>query len=174
MAKVSYTKLGLTKNQEIQIVEWNEQKIEVKQYLPINNKLELISDVINLSADENNFSNPVKVDMFTKMMIVEYYTNINFTEKQREDWPKLFDAVYGSGLWKAIKEAMDVCEVAYIYDSIDRSIKSIYSYRNSVLGILDTISTDYSSLNLDASEIQKKLADPNNMELLKSVLDKLG
>lgn len=174
MAKVSYTKLGLTKNQEIQIVEWNEQKIEVKQYLPINDKLELISDVINLSADENNFSNPVKVDMFTKMMIVEYYTNINFTEKQKEDWPKLFDAVYGSGLWKAIKEAMDVCEVAYIYDSIDRSVKSIYSYRNSALGILDTIMTDYSNLNLEAGEIQQKLADPNNMELLKSVLDKLG
>lgn len=174
MAKVSYTKLGLTKNQEIQIVEWNEQKIEVKQYLPINDKLELISDVINLSADENNFSNPVKVDMFTKMMIVEYYTNINFTEKQREDWPKLFDAVYGSGLWKAIKEAMDVCEVAYIYDSIDRSVKSIYSYRNSALGILDTIMADYSNLDLNAGEIQQKLADPNNMELLKSVLDKLG
>ena len=174
MAKVSFTKLGLFKNQEIQIVEWNGQKIEVKQYLPINDKLELISDAINLSADENNFSNPVKVDMFTKMMIVEYYTNINFTDKQKEDWPKLFDVVYGSGLWKAIKEAMDVCEVAYIYDSIDRSIKSIYSYRNSVLGILDTISSDYSNLNLDAGEIQKKIGDSENIELLKQVLDKLG
>ena len=33
---------------------------------------------------------------------------------------------------------------------------------------------DYSNLNLDATEIQKKLADPNNMELLKSIMTKLG
>ena len=42
------------------------------------------------------------------------------------------------------------------------------------MGILDTISTDYSNLNLDASEIQKKLSDPNNLTLLKDVLTKLG
>ena len=36
MAKVSFTKLGLSKNQEVKIVEYNEQNIEVKQYLPIN------------------------------------------------------------------------------------------------------------------------------------------
>lgn len=42
------------------------------------------------------------------------------------------------------------------------------------MGILDTISQDYSNLNLEASAIQEKLADPENMTLLKSVLSKLG
>ena len=28
MAKVSFTKLGLKKNEDVEIVEWNEQKIE--------------------------------------------------------------------------------------------------------------------------------------------------
>ena len=31
MAKVSFTKLGLNKNQEVKHVVWNEQTIEVKQ-----------------------------------------------------------------------------------------------------------------------------------------------
>ena len=43
MAKVSLTKLGLKVNQDIKTIEFNEQIIEVKQYLPINNKLELIN-----------------------------------------------------------------------------------------------------------------------------------
>jgi hypothetical protein len=43
-----------------------------------------------------------------------------------------------------------------------------------VLGILETIKTDYSDLNLDATEIQSKLADPENMELLKNILSRLG
>ena len=42
------------------------------------------------------------------------------------------------------------------------------------MGILENISADYSSLDLEASKIQQKLADPNNMAFLKNVLTKLG
>ena len=51
MAKVSFTKLGLKKNEDIEIVEWNEQKIEVKQYLPIEDKLNLITAIIQNSIN---------------------------------------------------------------------------------------------------------------------------
>ena len=53
-------------------------------------------------------------------------------------------------------------------------VDSIYAYQNSTVGIMDTISQDYSQLNLDANEIQKKLADPNNLELLKQIAPLLG
>jgi hypothetical protein len=65
-------------------------------------------------------------------------------------------------------------EVTAIFSGVYRSIESIYKYQNSVLGILDTISTDYASLDLDVTEIQKKIADPQNLELVKNVLTKLG
>jgi hypothetical protein len=42
------------------------------------------------------------------------------------------------------------------------------------MGILDIISTDYKNLDLDATEIQKKLADPDNLGLVKDILSKLG
>ena len=98
MAKVSLTKLGLKVNQEIKTIEFNEQTIEVKQYLPINDKLELISNVINSAHDENNFANPVKVSVFTTLEIMYAYTNINFTDKQKEDPTKLYDMLISSGL----------------------------------------------------------------------------
>ena len=174
MAKVSFTKLGLTKNQEVKIVNWNEQDIEVKQYLPVNEKLTLISNVLNNAHDENNFSNPVKVNLFTALEIMYAYTNINFTDKQKEDPVKLYDLLSGSKLYDKIVENIPVEEYLNVVNGIDETIDAIYTYRNSVMGILDTISNDYSNLNLDASEIQKKLADPENMELLRSVLAKLG
>ena len=174
MAKVSFTKLGLTKNQEVKIVNWNEQDIEVKQYLPINEKLTLISNVLNNAHDENNFSNPVKVNLFTALEIMYAYTNINFTDKQKEDPVKLYDLLSGSKLYDKIVENIPVEEYLNVMNGIDETIDAVYTYRNSVMGILDTISNDYSNLNLDASEIQKKLADPENMELLRSVLAKLG
>lgn len=174
MAKVSFTKLGLKKNEEVGILHVNEQDIEVKQYLPINEKLELISSVINSAADENNFSNPVKENVFLTLEILYHYTNINFTDKQKEDPVKLYDLVVSSGLVNKVTDLIPEEELDEVINGVAQSVKAIYTYRNSVLGILESISQDYSALNLDATEIQQKLADPDNMALLKQVLTKLG
>ena len=174
MAKVAFSKLGLKLNNEIKTVEFNEQTIEVKQYLPVNDKLELISNVINASADDNNFANPVKIAIFTTLEILYNYTNLTFTEKQKEDPAKLFDLVISNGLVKEVVNAMDKAEYDDLLSAIQRSVDAVYNYRNSVFGILDSITADYSNLNLDATNIQKALADPENMDLLKQVLTKLG
>ena len=174
MAKVSFTKLGLKKNEEVGILHINEQDIEVKQYLPINEKLELISSVINSAADENNFSNPVKENVFLTLEILYHYTNINFTDKQKEDPTKLYDLVVSSGLVNKVTDLIPEEELDEVINGLAQSVKAIYTYRNSVLGILESISQDYSALNLDATEIQQKLADPDNMALLKQILTKLG
>lgn len=174
MAKVSFTKLGLKKNEEVGILHINEQDIEVKQYLPINEKLELISSVINSAADENNFSNPVKENVFLTLEILYHYTNINFTDKQKEDPVKLYDLVVSSGLVNKVTDLIPEEELDEVINGVAQSVKAIYIYRNSALGILESISQDYSALNLDATEIQQKLADPDNMALLKQVLTKLG
>lgn len=174
MAKVSLTKLGLKVNQNVKNIEFNEQIIEVKQYLPINEKLELISSVINSAADENNFSNPVKENVFLTLEILYHYTNINFTDKQKEDPVKLYDLVVSSGLVNKVTDLIPEEELDEVINGVAQSVKAIYAYRNSVLGILESISQDYSALNLDATEIQQKLADPDNMALLKQVLTKLG
>ena len=174
MAKLPFTKLSLKNNNEIKTINYNNQIIEVKQYLPINTKLELISNVINSSMDNNNFSNPVKEYLFLHLEIVENYTNITFTDKQKEDPCKLYDLLKGNGILDLITQ--NIPENEYDDLRIDTSLcsKAIYDYRNSVMGILEAVSTDYSNLNLNATEIQKKLADPENMTLLKEVLTKLG
>ena len=174
MAKVSLTKLGLKVNQNVKNIEFNKQIIEVKQYLPINEKLELISSVINSAADENNFSNPVKENVFLTLEILYHYTNINFTDKQKEDPVKLYDLVVSSGLVNKVTDLIPEEELDEVINGAAQSVKAIYTYRNSALGILESISQDYSTLNLDATEIQQKLADPDNMALLKQVLTKLG
>ena len=174
MPKIGFTKLGLKPNNEIQYIEFNEQTIEVKQYLPVEEKLELIANVLELSHDSNNFSNPVKVSVYTTLEIIEKYTNVNFTDKQKENPTKLYDLLVGNGFAAAVIKAIPEPEYDEILTGIKQTIKSVYKYQNSVLGILDTISQDYSNLNLDATEIQKKLADPNNMELLKGIMTKLG
>ena len=174
MAKLAFTKLGLKVNDEIKTIEFNEQTVEVKQYLPVNEKLEVIAEVLNNSADDNNFANPVKVDVYTAIAVLETYTNISFTEKQKENVTKLYDIVVSTGFYNRVIEAIPHEEINSLTVAINDTIDAFYRYRNSVVGILENISTDYSNLNLDASAIQQKLADPENMELLRSILSKLG
>ena len=61
-----------------------------------------------------------------------------------------------------------------IEEILKDTVDSIYKYQNSIMGILDTISQDYSSLDFDATEIQKKIGDPENLALLKGIMSRLG
>ena len=175
MAKIAFTKLGLKKKDEVKTVNINNNVIEVKQYLPINDKLALISRVINLSHDSsNNFANPVQVEVIGTIEIIMAYTNLSFTEKQKEDYAKLYDLLEENGITKDLISAIPEDEYAFLIDGINDSVEAVYKYQDSILGILEVISQDYSNLDFDATKIQQQLADPDNLSLLKDVLTKLG
>lgn len=167
MAKVSFTKLGLKLDQEIKNINWNEQIVEIKQYLPIEKKLLLIMDVINNSED-NNYANPIKINVFTALKIIEYYTNINFTDKQKADFAKLYDLFKSSGLLFLILENIPKKELEEIEEGIEKSIKSFYSYKTSLLGIMDALTYDYDNTTFDMEKIQKML-NGTDMSLLKEI-----
>lgn len=177
MAKLSLNKLGLHKMPvvEKETFKFNEQEIEVIQYLPVNDKIDLIQRIVNASLDtEEKFINPCKVNVYMYVEIVLAYTNITLTETQKKDLNKVYDALCASHFIGHFRAYMNESEWSYITNTVWDVLDSMIKYRNSAVGILDTISQDYSNLDLDATEIQEKLADPNNMSLLKAVVDKLG
>lgn len=172
--KPTFAKLKLARNNSVKVVTFNDIEIEVKQYLPINEKLQLISNVINAASDENNFSNPIKEDLFGTLEIIYAYTNLGFTEKQKEDPAKLYDDMISSGFADVIIKEIPSEEYNAIVDGINKCVNAIYTYRNSVMGILDVVSNDYNSLNFDINQLSENLSNPENLTLLKDVLTKLG
>ena len=179
MAKVSYAKLDLKVNNNVKQNTYTNSKgeeiqYEVKHYLPVEEKMEMISRIINQSVDDNGYYNPMRIKIFTVLEITYTYTNFNFTAKQKENIFKLYDQLISTGIFSTIKNVIWEEDLKNIEETVISTIDNIYKYKNSAMGILDTISSDYNNLNLDATDIQSKLADPNNMEFLKSVLTKLG
>lgn len=176
MAKVSFSKLGLSKNTDIKNFEYNGQNIEVKQYLPINDKATIVATILNyaLNNGENRFPNPLQVETFLTLNIIEKYTNINFTDKQKEDPAKLYDLITSSGLWNIILNNLNTNDYNSLLNYCDKAIKAYYEYHNSIFGILDAINKDYNDSSLEAQEIYKYLNDPENMSVLRDVLAKLG
>lgn len=175
MAKVSFSKLGLKKkNETVKVKLTDEIEIEVIQYLPVNDKLNLIAEVLNKSVDENHFANPVKIEVVGTLEMIKAYSNLTFTEKQLEDPAKLYDLLEQNDITNKIMAAIPEHEYEFVIAGVDNTIKAFYEYQNSLYGILDNVSQDYSNLELDASKIQQTIADPNNLELLKTILTKLG
>ena len=174
MAKIGFTKLSLKRKNEVKTITINNNQIEIKQYLPVNEKLDLIARVINGAHDQNNFPNPIKIEVIGTLEMIMAYTNISFTEKQKEDIPKLYDLLEENGIIKDIISQIPEDEYNFIIDGINKTVDAVYTYNNSILGILESVSQDYSNLDFDATQIQKKMADPENLKLVRDVLTKLG
>lgn len=174
MSKVAFTKLGLTKNTEVASFDWNGQTVEVKQYLPIQEKMELIAEVLNQCQDENNFINEAKMALFMDLEIAYRYTNINFTEKQKEDPAKLYDLLAGSGLFDDIFTVLPQREYKSIVMWLGKTAEHIYDYRNSIYGILDAINTDYKDTASNVDALADKISNQEDLALIKDILTKLG
>lgn len=174
MAKISFTKLNTKIDTSVKVLEFNDQKIEIRQYLPVNDKLGIIENVINQTDEGMNYVNPVKVTVYAALEVLYNYTNITFTDKQKEIPEKLFDMIWSSGLFAAVQEVIPQTEWDELFKGLWDTIDAVYKYHNSAMGIMEAISKDYSNLDLSAAEIQKKLADPEVLPIVKDVLTKLG
>jgi hypothetical protein len=175
MAKIAFSKLNIKKvNNEVKNIQFNDVEIEVKQYLPIQDKLTIIGNAINNAADGNRFVNSAKLDMYTTLEVLYAYTDISFTDKQKEDSAKLYDLVISSGLIDEIYKAIPEQELNVIYTNAMRVAESMYAQMNSVYGIMENIAKDYANVGAEAENIEKQIANPDNLTFLKDVLNKLG
>lgn len=174
MAQVTYTKLGLKPNfDEIAIIHYGNEQIEVKQFLPLEKKLEVLTNIINNSIDERGFYNTARIDFNIKMEVLYAYTNIKFTDKQKENPMKLYDNFVASGLMEQIWNLIPEDDRDWFEEHANASIISIMKYRNSIYGILDALRTDYSDLDLNVETLRQKLADDENVGTLKKIVDNM-
>lgn len=176
MAKVAFSKLGIKENKDVNTIVFNDIEIEVKKYLSIEDKLNMISAAINNAMDENGDINSVVLEAHFNLQVVFYYTNLTFTDKQKENLVKLYDLLKGSGLMDAVIDAIGFDNEEY-YDSYrgcKSTVNEIITKRQSARGIMEDIVANYGNMSFDTAEIQKNLSDPNNLTLLKNIMEKLG
>lgn len=165
MSKVSYLNLKLKTDISTETIDWNNNSIEIKQYLPIEEKYNLIMVTLQ-EAKESNIYNPLKIDLFFHLNLVYMYTNINFTEKQKEDASKLYDNLMSSGLLAQIISKIPTEEYDMLYTYLENVKNDLDKYGQSFKAILDAIINE---LPEKASEAMKIL-ESFNPEDYKSVI----
>lgn len=175
MAKVPFSKLGLKKvKEDIVKIDFNGIEIDVKQYLPIDDKLGFAANVISNAADGNRFYNPIKLEAFMTLEVLFRYTNLSFTETQQKDLSKLFDIVVSNGLAKAVMAAIPKNELDGVFQMVYDSANGIYAQMNSAMAVVEAFtSRDMGDMTQQVTELQEQLSNPENLSLLRDVVNKL-
>lgn len=152
MASVSFNNLKLSVNKEVNIAEFNGVKIEVFKYLPIEDKNDLIQIAMQKSFMDGYF-NEVLLDAYFHLNLIYLYTNLNITEKQREDELKLYDKINSSGLLAAVLAQIPEDEYDYLYNALKSQIEAFLKYRNSAAAVLQSVIQDLPANAAAAADI---------------------
>ena len=138
MAKVSYANLKLKVDQRVETFDFGGQSIEVKQYLPIEDKYDLIMIVLQ-KAEEDGIYNPVKVQLYFELYMVYMYSNISFTDKQKENETKLYDTLASNGIIASILELIPDEEYNELMSYMKELIQVKTTFNNSAAGLVNQL-----------------------------------
>lgn len=152
-------------------ITYDGQTFNVRSWIPMEDKLALIGNIINASIDDNSFYNPARLHIFYVMNMVKEYTDIDFKDM---NIMYAYDLLDVSGLWDIIEKYIDENEINFIKQNIKETITNIYAYKNSVLGMIDAMNQKSEDLKVDGEALQKVIGDPENLTLVKQILDNLG
>ena len=166
MNKVTYAGLKLKVNTDTKTFDFNENKIEVLQYLPIEDKYSLINIALQ-NAKEGNIYNQVKLEAYFNLYIVMMYTNITFTDKQKEDLLKLYDCLESNGIINSVIENMAEGEYDQLYQYLVDTMNDSLHYNNTTAGVINNL---IENLPAQADEMQK-IVNNFDKEKFQNVLD---
>lgn len=174
MAKVSLQKITPIKSGEIKEVEINGEKVQVRQYLPTKEKIALTERVLSGAFDESNRYSMFRLNLLTEIEIIKTYTNFNITAKQMEDIPGLYDLLVLNNIIKQVNENIPDEEIIELRDKIYDEADNLEHYLNSLMGVMKTITTDYSNTEMNVDALSEKLNNPEALKIVKEILDKIG
>lgn len=157
----------------LEFVPIGNTQVAIKKNIPILEKMELISDIVNASIDDNDFYNPClgKINLLVKLVLA--YTDIEVNKDV-----SIFDLydIFSNGVFQAVIPIISESpDYSFIVHGVEEFIHSIYEYKNSARGILKGLMADAKESNLELEDIVKDInLAPESLAMVKDVLDKLG
>lgn len=165
MAKVSYANLKLKTNTNVKTFDFEGTEIEVLQYLPIEDKYALISLTLQ-NSKEDNIYNELKLDMYFHLYLVYLYTNLSFTDKQRENENKIYDTLKSNGFIDKMLENLPEGEYSDLLIFLNEQKNLNMEYGNTVAAIISKFINDLPANAQAAMDIVENF-DPDKFQAVK-------
>ena len=173
MARVSFTSITPIKSKDDITVKFGDKEIVVKQYLPIKEKADLVDYVIQSSFDINALFSPLRQEIYITIGMLKWYTNINFTDTMMQNVEKTYDAIILNKI-DTLLENIPKEEYDTIYNMINNAVLETKDYARSFAGQVRAMNDDYNETAFDVEKIASTLQDPNQLGLVKDIMNKMG
>lgn len=140
MAKATYASLKLKTKNELKTFKFQDNEVEILSYLPIEDKVDLI-DITLQKSKRNDMYSPILLDMYFHLHLVYLYTNLGFTEKQKENETKLYDTLKSNGFIDEMLKAIDENEYNELLRFLEEQIETEEKYKKSIEGLINQFTT---------------------------------
>ena len=150
--KVTFASLKLKMDESVKIIKVMDHEVEVKQAIPVSDKNDLVQIALQKS-EENGIYNEIMFDMYFHLNLVYLYTNIVFTDKQREDEAKLYDILQSNHVIEQVISAMAENEYTDLLQYANDMQAAMLRYRNTAGAVLQSIIQDLPKNAAAAKEI---------------------
>lgn len=166
MAEIKYSDLKLEKNNGIKIFKWKDKDVEIKTYLSIDDKYDIVMITLQKAFEEGIY-NPIKLDMYFHLNLVYMFTNLVFTDKEREDESKLYDEMKSSGFLNKFLENIDPKEYAEMQELVDEIAEARVQYNSTTASVVRKFIDDLPQ-NAEAAQ---KIVENFDPEKYQAVVD---
>ena len=167
---MNYKDLNLSIKEETNTVIVNDNlKLEIKKYLPIEDKIDLIQITLQKSL-ENNIYNEIKLDMYFNLHLVYMYSDLEFSEDDRADEFKLYDELESNEIIPHVIAGMEESEYEYLFKMMSSFVQEQKDYRNSAAAVLQSVIQDLPSNAAAAVEIMDKF-DPKKYKEIETFVE---
>ena len=159
MSKISF----LTMYEECNIINLApDVQIKVLQYLPIEQK----NDIIQLTmqnSEENGLFNQLLLDMYFHLYICYLYTDIDFTEEEKDNAPATFDILMSSGVINQVISAMNPDEYKTLHQVLTTAVENKTKYKSTVASVINSF-IEQLPINAENAEDIIKNFDPEKFQ----------
>ena len=127
---MKFTDLQLNLNYKEQEVSYNNQTIKVKQYLPAEDRIDLITLAIQQAYADGNY-NAARAEVYFYLYLVFYYTDIEFTDEEKTNVFDTYDKLDSNDLIDSIIVAIGKERFNELFEDFQKTVQVYEKYRLS-------------------------------------------
>ena len=148
-------------------------EVNVRNYLPIDSKADMITWVINSALDDNTGCiSPIRFEVCFALGIMKWYADIEIDEDIAPS--EAYDILEQHDVINQIIGAIPISEMDFMRDLATDTAEDITRYNNSFAGMMSLMSKDAENLDSQLTNLINQVENPEELKQLKAIRDVVG
>ena len=148
-------------------------ELDVRTYLPIGAKADLITWVVNMATDEaTGCISPIRLEAFFTIAVIQRYAAIEIDAD--ESYADVYDIFEQTGVTEKIMSAIPEDELQFLQELTQDTVEDIVRYNNSFTGIMNAMKDNAGEMDSILGDTLDKVKNAEGLELLSEIRNVVG